>query len=89
MLQMSARGSGGAPMRKFCDVIGMHADKVEVSWDDSKHKWQVRIQAGAEAIRRHCAQPRDTDEEKLRSAAHETVVDEGYEFELSRISVMR
>jgi hypothetical protein len=67
----------------------MHADKVELSWDESKHKWLVRIEAGSEAIRRQCNQPRDADEEKLRAAAHQTVVDEGYEFDQSRISVIR
>jgi len=67
----------------------MHADKVELSWDGSKHKWLVRIEAGSEVIRRPCDQPRDADEENLRAVANQTVVDEGYEFDQSRISVIR
>ena len=67
----------------------MHADKVGVSWDGGKHNWLVRIEVGSEVIRRHCNQPRDSDEEKLRSAALETVTDEGYEVDPSRISVIR
>jgi hypothetical protein len=67
----------------------MQADKVDLSWDSSKSKWLVRIEAGTEVIRRHCNDPRDTEEEQLRTAAHQTVVDEGYEFDRSRISVSR
>jgi len=67
----------------------MHADKVGVSWDESKHNWLVRIEIGSEVIRRHCDQPRDADEEKLRSAALQTVTDEGYKVDPSRISVIR
>ncbi len=67
----------------------MHADKVELSWDGGKHKWLVRIEAGSEVIRRHCNQSRDADEEKLRAAAQQTVIDEGYEVDQSRISVIR
>jgi hypothetical protein len=67
----------------------MQADKVELSWDGSKSKWLVRIEAGTEVIRRHCNDSRDADEEKLRAAAHQTVIDEGYEYDRSRISVSR
>jgi hypothetical protein len=67
----------------------MHADKVEVSWDGGKHSWLVRIEVGSEVLRRHCNQPRDWDEENLRSAAVQTVTDEGYEIDPSRISVIR
>ena len=30
----------------------MRADTVEVSWDATKSKWAIRIQAGEEVIRR-------------------------------------
>jgi hypothetical protein len=67
----------------------MQADKVEVAWDGSKHKWLVRIEAGTEVIRRHCNHERNVDEQQLRAAAHQTVIDEGYELDPSKISVIR
>jgi hypothetical protein len=67
----------------------MHADKVDVAWDGSKNKWLVRIEAGTEVIRRSCNHARDVDEQQLRTAAKQTVIDEGYEVEESRITVVR
>ncbi|HLJ41555.1 MAG TPA: hypothetical protein VKT50_08700 [Candidatus Acidoferrales bacterium] len=57
----------------------MQADRVEVSWDREKSKWQVRIEVGDEVVRRHYDLPRDADEQSLRAAAQKTVADEGYE----------
>ena len=57
----------------------MHADRVEVSWDAAKSNWLVRIVTGEEVIRRHCKAPKDADEQTLRSAAKQTVQEEGYE----------
>src|SRR5258708_21747333 len=48
----------------------MQADRVEVSWDDKKSSWLVRIETGEEVIRRHCKLPRDADDQVLTSAAH-------------------
>jgi hypothetical protein len=56
----------------------MQADLVEVSWDDEKNKWMVRIQAGDEVIRRPSDAPKDADEQALRSAAQNVMRDEGY-----------
>ena len=67
----------------------MLADRVEVSWDNGKAKWVVRIEVGAEVIRRPCTKPRNVDEEVLRAAAEQTVIDEGYQFEAGKISVRR
>jgi hypothetical protein len=67
----------------------MVPDKVELAWDEGKHKWLVRIEAGTEVIRRPCKQARDADEQQLRAAARQTVIDEGYEVDASRISVVR
>jgi hypothetical protein len=67
--------------------MGMAPDKVELTWDEGKRKWLVRIEVGNEVIRRHCDHKRDADEQKLRAAAHQTVVDEGYEFDTARIAV--
>ncbi len=57
----------------------MRADRVEVSWDNDKKKWLVRIVVGEEVIRRYCDAPRDADEQKIRAAAQKTLGDEGYE----------
>lgn len=57
----------------------MRADRAEVSWDENKKKWLVRIQTGEEVIRRYCDGARDADEAKIRSAAQKTLADEGYE----------
>jgi hypothetical protein len=57
----------------------MQADRVELSWDDAKSKWMVRIQVGEEVIRRHCDLPRNTDENSLQLAAKKTLADEGFE----------
>ena len=57
----------------------MQADRVELSWDDSKSKWLVRIQVGEEVIRRHCDLPRNANEPALQLAAQKTLQDEGFE----------
>jgi hypothetical protein len=67
----------------------IRADKVEVSWDDTKSKWLVRIQSGEEVIRRYCDLPRNADEQALRSAAQTTVQDEGYELDSAGIVLQR
>jgi len=63
----------------------MQADRVELSWDSAKSKWLLRIEAGEEVIRRHCALPRDADDKTLRSLVEKTVADEGYELNPSGI----
>jgi hypothetical protein len=67
----------------------MRADRVELSWDAAKSQWLLRIEAGEEVIRRHCAVPKDADEQVLRSAARKTVEDEGYEAELTHLTIRR
>jgi hypothetical protein len=67
----------------------MRADRVELSWDVSKSDWLLRIEAGEEVIRRHCAVPKNADEQTLRSAAQQTVEDEGYEPDLSQVIIRR
>ncbi len=67
----------------------MKADRVEISWDEAKRKWVVRVEVGAEVIRRYCAQPRDADEQSLRAAATQTANDEGYESDAESVSVRR
>lgn len=67
----------------------MRADNVEVSWDNAKSKWLVRIQAGEEVIRRHCDLAKNTDEQALRAAAQQTLKDEGYDVDSATINVRR
>ncbi len=67
----------------------MHADRVELSWDTNKSKWLVRIQSGEEVILRHCDIPKNADEQALRTAAKQTVTDEGYEAEVADVSIRR
>jgi len=67
----------------------MRADRVEVSWDNDKSDWVIRIQSGDEVIRRHCKVPKDADEKTLRAKAEETVRDEGYEANAAVVSVKR
>jgi hypothetical protein len=67
----------------------MRAERVQVSWDSNKSKWVVRIEAGAEVIRRHMDVPKDADDHTLRSAAQKTVQDEGYEADLTETVVHR
>ncbi|HEV2991389.1 MAG TPA: hypothetical protein VG759_23330 [Candidatus Angelobacter sp.] len=67
----------------------MRADRVEVSWDTSKSKWLIRIETGEEVLRRHCDLPKNADEAALRSAAENTVRDEGYDPEPGQITVRR
>ncbi|HEX7287573.1 MAG TPA: hypothetical protein VF532_15400 [Candidatus Angelobacter sp.] len=67
----------------------MRADRVEVSWDQGKSSWLVRIEVGEEVIRRHCKLPQNTDEQALRQAAVETLKDEGYELDGAAVNVKR
>ena len=67
----------------------MLADRVEVSWDTAKSQWLIRITEGEEVIRRHCDLPKNADDQALRAAASETVRDEGYDFDASKLTIQR
>jgi hypothetical protein len=67
----------------------MRADRVEVTWDEAKSNWLVRIATGEEVIRRHCKIPKNSDEQTLRSAVLKTVRDEGYEPDPAILSIQR
>jgi hypothetical protein len=67
----------------------MRADRVEVSWDATQSKWLIRMEAGEAVIRRRCDLPKNADEQALRSAARQTVQDEGYEPDPGQISILR
>jgi hypothetical protein len=67
----------------------MQADRVEISWDTTKSKWLVRIQAGEEVIRRYCDLPKNADDTALRQSALKTLTDEGYEADGTGVTVQR
>jgi hypothetical protein len=69
--------------------VAMRADRVELSWDAAKSNWLVRIEAGEEVIRRHCAVSKNADEQSLRLAAQKTVEDEGYQADVSQMIIRR
>ena len=66
----------------------MKADRVEVSWDQDKRKWLVRIVVGEEVIRRYTAEPANADQQMLRVAASQVAGDEGYQVDSDHISVV-
>jgi hypothetical protein len=55
----------------------MRADRVEVTWDQNKSNWLMRITSGGEVIRRYCKIAKDSDEQTLRSAVQKALQDEG------------
>jgi hypothetical protein len=67
----------------------MRADRVEVTWDQAKSSWLVRIATGEEVIRRHCKILKNSNEQTLRSAVLEIVRDEGYDPDPTNISIQR
>lgn len=67
----------------------MRADRVEVSWDQGKKQWLVRIESGEEVIRRYCKEAQNADEAKLRSTAVQTAKDEGYDVDASVVTVKK
>ncbi len=67
----------------------MTADRVEVSWGDSKRQWVVRIEVGAEVIRRQCSEPKSADDQVLVAAAERTARDEGYDIAPANIVIRR
>jgi hypothetical protein len=65
----------------------MRADRVEVSWDQDKASWLVRIVNGEEVIRRHCKLAKNADQQTLRSAVQKTLADEGFEPEFVNTTI--
>ena len=67
-----------------------HADNAVVSWDSEEKRWVVRVQVGAEVIRRPFKYTRhEVDSEVLRSVAVHMVQDEGYELAEAEVVVTR
>jgi IS5 family transposase len=62
---------------------------VELSWDQAKASWLIRIISGEEVIRRHCNLPKGADDKTLLSRAQQEVRDEGYEVDPAEVSIRR
>jgi len=75
--------------RRFQRKEAMRSDHVQVSWDATKSKWQIRIENGEEVIRRHCDAPKNAEDQTLRTVAQKTVEGEGYELDLASLSIHR
>lgn len=67
----------------------MKADRIEVSRDEEKKKWLIRIKVGEEVIRRHCDEGKDADDATLRQAASRMATDEGYTVDAADIVISR
>jgi hypothetical protein len=65
----------------------LRADRVEVTWDNSRSAWLIRVTSGGEVIRRYCKLPKNANEHALRSVAQKTLQDEGYEPDPTIISL--
>jgi hypothetical protein len=66
------------------------ADKAEVTWDEEKKKWLVRISVGEEVLRRYCKDAnQDTPDDKMRAIAIATAADDGYELPADTVTVTR
>lgn len=63
----------------------LKADRVEISRNESRKNWLIRIQIGDEVIRRYCDDPANADQDTLRTAAIKTVADEGYTIDPSAV----
>jgi hypothetical protein len=67
----------------------MRADRVELTWDQAKSNWLIRIISGEEVIRRHCELRKDADDKTLLSTAQQEVRDEGYEADPAQVTIRR
>ncbi|HTZ59341.1 MAG TPA: hypothetical protein VMB49_14635 [Acidobacteriaceae bacterium] len=65
----------------------MRADSVEVTWDQGKGSWLVRIVNGEEVIRRYAKLPKSADQQALRAAIQKTLADEGFEPDVANTSI--
>ena len=67
----------------------MKADRVDISRDEQGKRWLIRIQVGAEVIRRHCDEAKSADDDSLRRAAADVAAAEGYTVEPSSVVVSK
>ena len=67
-------------------LTDMKADRIEITHDEQRKGWLIRIWVGDEVIRRHCHEPADADRTRLRDAAIKTANDEGYTIDPSDVT---
>ena len=67
----------------------MRADRVELTWDQAKSDWLIRIISGEEVIRRHLQARKDADDKTLLSSAQQEIRDEGYEADPAQVTIRR
>ncbi len=66
------------------------ANSATVDWDAKDKKWHVRINVGAEVIKRPLPKnPQDAPEDILRADAVATAHSEGYEVQPSTVAIAR
>ncbi len=69
------------------------ADRAEVVWGDREHKkgWVIRIQIGAEVIKRPPPKGvgHDADEAAVRAMAVEAARNDGYELDPGAVAIRR
>ena len=67
----------------------INADRAEVSWDNEKSQWLVRIHVGEEVIRRHWKSPKDAGPQSLQADAVKTAQEEGYDLAADNVAIQR
>ena len=66
----------------------LRADHASVGWSPEKKRWEVRIQVGAEVMKRQISPPRgESGEEALKAKAVEIAKDEGYDLDPANVAV--
>jgi hypothetical protein len=66
----------------------LQADRAKVEWNSAKKMWEVRIDVGAEVIKRPIENvPDDTGEAVLKERAIAIALDEGYQLTPAVIDV--
>lgn len=66
----------------------MRADRVEVSRDEAGKRWVIRIEVGAEVIRRHSNESKGATTGDLQKVAAGIAAEEGYQVEPSDVVVL-
>ena len=64
----------------------MNADRIEVTRDEERKNWLIRIWVGDEVIRRHCDEAAEVDRATLRNAALKIANDDGYTVDPSNVT---
>jgi hypothetical protein len=68
----------------------VEVDNAAVTWDAQKKRWVIRLQVGAEVIKRPALKTaHDADEDLLRTVAVKIAQDEGYYLNSSTVTVAR